>query len=64
VTTATYTTTDSHATAALQLNGAPGNNPINLSEGSNVISIVVTAPDGTTKSYKVTVTRAGSNHAA
>ncbi|WP_342415996.1 S-layer homology domain-containing protein [Paenibacillus sp. FSL R10-2782] len=64
VTTATYTTTDSHATAALQLNEAPVKNPINLSEGSNVISIVVTAPDGTTKSYKVTVTRAGSNHAA
>ncbi|MGW8958867.1 YVTN family beta-propeller repeat protein, partial [Paenibacillus sp. NPDC055715] len=64
VTTATYTTTDSHATAALQLNGAPVNNPINLSVGSNVISLVVTAQDGTTKSYTVTVTRAGSNSAA
>ncbi|MGG1618068.1 S-layer homology domain-containing protein [Paenibacillus sp. NRS-1781] len=64
VTTATYTTTDSRATAALQLNGAPVNNPINLSVGSNIISFVVTAQDGTTKSYTVNVTRAGSNSVA
>nr|WP_068498698.1 S-layer homology domain-containing protein [Paenibacillus kribbensis] len=64
VTTATYTTTDSHATTALQLNGTPVNNPISLSLGSNIISLVVTAQDGTTRSYTVTVTRAGSNSAA
>ncbi|RTE05543.1 hypothetical protein EJQ19_24890 [Paenibacillus whitsoniae] len=64
VTTVTYTTADSHATAVLKLNGVPVNNPVPLSVGSNVISVVVTAQDGTMKSYSVTVTRAGSSNAA
>ncbi|MCY9660988.1 cadherin-like beta sandwich domain-containing protein [Paenibacillus chondroitinus] len=63
VTTVTYHPADSHATAALRLNGASANNPVNLTVGSNIISVVVTAQDGTTKSYSVTVTRAGSNNA-
>jgi hypothetical protein len=65
VTTVTYATVDSHATAELQLNGAPVNNPIHLSVGSNVISIIVTAEDGTTKkTYTATVLRAASSNAA
>ncbi|BFT69167.1 cadherin-like beta sandwich domain-containing protein [Paenibacillus sp. P36] len=63
VTTVTYNTADSHATADLRLNGASANNPVNLTVGSNIISLVVTAQDGTTKSYSVTVTREGSNNA-
>jgi uncharacterized repeat protein (TIGR02543 family) len=56
-TTVTYSTDESHATVALQLNGTPVNNPINLSIGSNVISIIVTAQDGNTKqTYTVNIT--------
>ncbi|MEW9698586.1 S-layer homology domain-containing protein [Paenibacillus sp. SI8] len=58
VTTVTYTTSDSNATAELQFNGAPVNNPINLSVGSNVISIVITAQAGTPTTYTANVTRA------
>lgn len=37
---------------------------VNLTVGSNVIPVVVTAADGvTTKTYTITVTRAGSNDA-
>ncbi|CAN7716889.1 S-layer homology domain-containing protein [Paenibacillus sp. LjRoot153] len=64
VTEATYSTSDNNATAELQLNGASTNNPLPLSVGANVISIVVTAKDGTIQPYTVTVTRAGSNNAA
>ncbi|MEC0264520.1 S-layer homology domain-containing protein [Paenibacillus anseongense] len=64
-TTVTYATTDSHATADLQLNGASVSSPIQLNVGSNVISIVVTAEDGTTKNtYTATVVRAGSSNAS
>ncbi|NRF93310.1 cadherin-like beta sandwich domain-containing protein [Paenibacillus frigoriresistens] len=61
VTSATYSTAESHATSTLQLNGAPVSNPISLSVGSNVISIIVTAQDGTTQTYSVNVTRVGSH---
>ncbi|NRF95720.1 S-layer homology domain-containing protein [Paenibacillus frigoriresistens] len=64
VTTVTYTTVDENATADLQINGSSVSNPVPLSVGSNVISVVVTAQDGTTKSYSVTVTRVGSSNAA
>lgn len=64
VTTVTYTTADNDAAAELQLNGASVNNSVNLSVGSNVISIVVTAQNGTTQIYTVNVTRAGSSNAA
>ncbi|WP_171651944.1 S-layer homology domain-containing protein [Paenibacillus foliorum] len=58
VTTAAYAAVDSHATVALLLNGSPVKNPISLNVGSNMISVVVTAQDGTTtKTYTVTVTR-------
>jgi hypothetical protein len=61
VTSVTYTTVDSHATAGLQMNGIPVNNPVSLNVGSNIIKVVVTAQDGTTtKTYTVTVTRAVS----
>ncbi|MDR6882423.1 polysaccharide lyase family 8 super-sandwich domain-containing protein [Bacillus sp. 3255] len=61
VTTVTYSTSDHNATAALQLNGAPVTNPIYLNEGSNVISIVIKAQDGTKQSYTANVYRAYSN---
>ncbi|MEC0231628.1 S-layer homology domain-containing protein [Paenibacillus alba] len=64
VTTVTYTTADSHATADLMLNGSPVSNPIDLHIGSNVINVNVMAEDGTKKSYTVTIIRAGSNNAA
>jgi hypothetical protein len=58
VTSVTYTTANSLALAALTLDGNPVNNPISLSEGTNVIRIMVTAEDGSTqKTYTVTVTR-------
>ncbi|MEB0303403.1 cadherin-like beta sandwich domain-containing protein, partial [Mucilaginibacter sp. 5C4] len=40
-------------------------NPILLQAGATVINVVITAQDGvTTKSYSITVNRAGSNNAA
>ncbi|MFJ5714065.1 beta strand repeat-containing protein [Neobacillus sp. NPDC093127] len=38
-------------------------NPINLGTGDNTITIVVTAQDGTTKTYNITVNRAKSSNA-
>lgn len=57
----TPSTADSHATTTV--NGAMvasghASQAINLNVGNNVISIVVTAQDGTTKTYTITVTRA------
>jgi hypothetical protein len=63
VTSVTYTTANSLALAALTLDGNPVNNPISLSEGTNVIRIMVTAEDGSTqKTYTVTVTRVESSN--
>jgi len=56
-TTVTYTTDESHATASLQLNDAPVNNPITLQVGENIIKVVVTAEDESQQPYIVMVTR-------
>ena len=62
-TTLTVTPTTAAATATVKVNGitvasGSASAPINLSEGNNLISIVVTAADGAaTKTYTVTVTR-------
>jgi gliding motility-associated-like protein len=65
ITTITFTPTLSDATATVTVNGttvasgtASGNIALNV--GANVINTVVTAQNGTTKTYKVTVTRAAS----
>lgn len=66
-TSITLTPTVADATATVKVNtvtvasGSPSS-PIALAVGSNVITTVVTAQDGTTtKTYTVTVTRAASN---
>jgi alpha-tubulin suppressor-like RCC1 family protein/alpha-acetolactate decarboxylase len=56
----TITATAAHPLAvvtALKLNGDPVTNSIGLSVGSNVITVEVTAEDGTVQPYSVTVTR-------
>ncbi|WP_338553707.1 S-layer homology domain-containing protein [Paenibacillus sp. KS-LC4] len=63
-TTATASVSDSQAT--ITVNGTAtasgqASEAIALNVGSNVISILVTAQDGTTKLYTVTVTRAGAS---
>ncbi|TFF37117.1 cadherin-like beta sandwich domain-containing protein [Mucilaginibacter psychrotolerans] len=65
ITTITLTPTVSDATATVTVNGttvasgtASGNIALNV--GANVINTVVTAENGSTKIYKVTVTRAAS----
>ncbi|MFO0775587.1 MAG: cadherin-like beta sandwich domain-containing protein [Nitrospiraceae bacterium] len=65
-TTVTATLSDHRAT--LRINNQPAvseqpSAPIALAAGSNVISIVVTAVNGTTKTYTVTVNRAGVGNA-
>ena len=59
-TTVTATANDGGATYAVKLGGvAVGGGTVELSVGSNAVSVVVTAEDGeTTKTYTVTVTRA------
>ena len=59
-TTVTPTTRDNGATYAIKLDGvADADGVIPLAEGSNVITVEVTAEDGNTgKTYKVTVSRA------
>ena len=59
-TTVTATANDGGATYAMKLDGvADSDGTVPLAEGSNVITIEVTAEDGqTTKTYTVTVTRA------
>ena len=60
-TTVTVTVNDGGATYAAKLDGvADADGTLSLAEGSNVITIEVTAEDGdTTQTYTVTVTRAG-----
>jgi predicted outer membrane repeat protein len=68
-TSVTVTPTVNDATATVKVNGTTvlsgsASGTIALSVGSNVITTVVTAQDGsTTKTYTVTVTRAGSSNA-
>ncbi|MBP1989316.1 S-layer homology domain-containing protein [Paenibacillus eucommiae] len=55
-----------HSNATMTVNGIPtesgqASGAINLSVGNNHITIVVTAQNGTTKTYGITVTRAGSS---
>ncbi|MBW7452467.1 S-layer homology domain-containing protein [Paenibacillus sepulcri] len=59
VTSVTYETADSRASAYLQLDGVRIDNPVNLSVGSNDISVVVTSQAGTKQTYSVDVTRRG-----
>lgn len=64
----TVTPTLADPNAAVTVNGTPTANgvpsqPIELSVGDNEIAIVVTAQDGTKKTYTVTVTRAASGNA-
>ncbi|GAA4861388.1 hypothetical protein GCM10023310_45950 [Paenibacillus vulneris] len=58
--TVTASVYDKNATMTVNGNSVASgqaSSPINLQIGSNVITIVVTAQDGTTKTYSVTVTR-------
>lgn len=64
----TATPTVSDTTASVTVNGATvgsgsASGPIVLAVGANVVTMAVTAQDGTTKSYLVTVTRAASANA-
>ena len=61
-TTVTATANDGGATYAVKLDGvADSDGTVPLAEGSNVITVEVTAEDGqTTKTYTVTVTRAAA----
>jgi len=64
--TITPTSNESHAT--ITVNGAPvisgyASSAVSLSVGSNTITVIVTAQDGTTKTYTITVTRAISSDA-
>lgn len=64
----TVTPTLADPNAAVMVNGTPAANgvpsqPIELSVGDNEIAIVVTAQDGTKKTYTVTVTRAAGGNA-
>ncbi|WP_160397324.1 cadherin-like beta sandwich domain-containing protein [Paenibacillus sp. MMS18-CY102] len=64
--TVTPAVNDSNATVTvdgLAVASGSGSQPINLNVGSNTISVEVSAQDGTTQMYTVTVTRAGSNNA-
>jgi hypothetical protein len=67
-TTVTVTPTVAHPAATVMVNGNPvtsGNPsaPIGLSVGPNIISVLVTAEDLSTKTYTVTVTRGASTNA-
>jgi hypothetical protein len=63
VSSLTVTPIASQSASVINVNGTPvtsgsASNSINLSVGSNIITIVVTAPDGSSnQSYRITVTR-------
>ena len=60
-TSITLTPSTADANATVQVNGTGPSTPVGLSVGANVISVTVTAQDGTTtKTYTVAVTR-GAN---
>lgn len=64
----TVTPTVSDTTATVTVNGAvvasgSASGPITLAVGNNVVTTVVTAQDGTTKTYTVTIARAASANA-
>lgn len=67
--TTTVTATLADSTARFSVNGMAGisgqpSAPIQLNTGATTISIVVTATNGTTKTYSVAVTRAGTSDLA
>ena len=68
ITSVTVTPTTSDPTATVKVNGTAitsgtASGAINLNVGSNTINVVVAAQDGiTTKTYKITVTRAPSTN--
>ncbi|APM39581.1 cadherin-like beta sandwich domain-containing protein [Clostridium kluyveri] len=64
VTSITVTPTVNEANASVTVNGSSPSQPVNLNVGDNIITVLVTAQDGTTKTYTITVTRAASNDAA
>ncbi|RYE03869.1 MAG: hypothetical protein EOP61_02870, partial [Sphingomonadales bacterium] len=61
----TPTVNDANATVSVAGNPVTSGNPsaVSLNVGANPINVVVRAQDGGTKTYTVTVTRAGSNDA-
>ncbi|MEI8165971.1 MAG: cadherin-like beta sandwich domain-containing protein, partial [Chloroflexales bacterium] len=59
VSSLTVTPSASTANASITVNGSSAASAVHLSVGANRITIVVTAQDGTTKTYTVTVTRIG-----
>ncbi|MDG0794819.1 cadherin-like beta sandwich domain-containing protein [Cohnella ginsengisoli] len=67
VSSLTVTPTVADATATLKVNGASATNgtgtAVALNVGSNTITVLVTAQDGTPNTYTVTVTRAASSNA-
>ncbi len=69
VSSVTITPTTADANASVTVNGTPvasgtPSNPIALNVGANTISLLATAQDGTTtRTFSVTVTRAGSSNA-
>jgi hypothetical protein len=56
--TVTPTVNESHATYVLKVGSTTVTNPVALSVGDNVIDVQVTAQDGSSQTYSVTVTRA------
>jgi len=57
----TLTPTTNNASATATVNGQPPSTPVTLVEGSNPVSILVTAQDGTQLTYTITVNVAPSS---